>query len=224
MLSFERQPFPTPCHVDQDVAHSRAWRALGHLATFDRVLSVFHRRNHLPLPPDRCIRPMLPRASRCGQHRFAPGVHFGTDSDLCATAYIVGAAGPHSMRRATAGWIPCDFERRSTSPATEKGRGLNIRPRSASRPLQSALPIELPCHCKNYRACTTTNVVRDRALRVERSSWASPSSTPLRSYRPAPRSPEPSQSIDSPPLPRKRSLRGEGKCRIVAESIRNLPW
>jgi hypothetical protein len=23
MLSFERQPFPAPCHVDQDVAHSR---------------------------------------------------------------------------------------------------------------------------------------------------------------------------------------------------------
>ena len=41
---------------------------------------------------------------------FAPGVHFGADSDLCATAYIAGAAGPHSMRRATAGWIPCDFE------------------------------------------------------------------------------------------------------------------
>src|SRR4051794_22218220 len=33
MLSFERQPFPGPCHVDQDVAHSRAWRALGHLTT-----------------------------------------------------------------------------------------------------------------------------------------------------------------------------------------------
>jgi hypothetical protein len=41
---------------------------------------------------------------------FAPGVHFGADSDLCATAYIAGAAGPRSMRRATAGWIPCDFE------------------------------------------------------------------------------------------------------------------
>ena len=41
---------------------------------------------------------------------FAPGAHFGADSDLCATAYIAGAAGPHSMRRSTAGWIPCDFE------------------------------------------------------------------------------------------------------------------
>ena len=54
MLSFARQPFPAPCHVDQDVAHSRAWRALGHLTTFDRVLSAFHRRNHLPVPPDLC--------------------------------------------------------------------------------------------------------------------------------------------------------------------------
>jgi hypothetical protein len=50
MLSFERQPFPAPCHVDQDVAHSQAWRALGHLTTFDRVLSALHRRNHLPVP------------------------------------------------------------------------------------------------------------------------------------------------------------------------------
>ena len=110
MLSFERQPFPAPCHVDQDVAHSRTWRALGHLTTFDRVLSALHRRNHLPLPPDLRIRSILPRASRCGQHRFAPGVHFGADSDVCTTTYIAGAAGPHSMRRATAGWIPCDFE------------------------------------------------------------------------------------------------------------------
>jgi hypothetical protein len=31
-----------------------------------------------------------------------------------------------------------------------------------------------------------------------------------------------SQSIDSPPLPRKRSSRGEGRCRLVGGSIRNL--
>ena len=67
MLSFERQPFPAPCHVDQDVAHSRAWCALRHLTTFDRVLSALHRRNHLPVPPDLCTQPMLPRGSRCGQ-------------------------------------------------------------------------------------------------------------------------------------------------------------
>ena len=84
MLSFERQPFPAPCHVDQDVAHSRAWCALGHLTTFDRVLSALYRRNHLPTPP--CTRPMLPRTSLCGQRRFTPGVHFGGNSDLCATS------------------------------------------------------------------------------------------------------------------------------------------
>ena len=32
---------------------------------------------------------------------FTPRVHFGADSDLCATAYLAGAAGPYSMRRAT---------------------------------------------------------------------------------------------------------------------------
>ncbi|MGZ5096418.1 MAG: hypothetical protein ACXWCH_35355 [Burkholderiales bacterium] len=52
MLSFQRQPFPGTCHVDQDVAHSQAWRALGHFTTFDRMLSALHRRNHLSLPPD----------------------------------------------------------------------------------------------------------------------------------------------------------------------------
>jgi hypothetical protein len=74
MLSFERQPFPAPSHVDQDVAHSQAWRALGHLTTFDRVLSAFHRRNHLPVPLGPLQLAMLPRATRCGQHGFAPGV------------------------------------------------------------------------------------------------------------------------------------------------------
>src|SRR4051812_6003048 len=85
MLSFERQPFPAPCHVDQDVAHSQAWRALGHLTTFNRVLSALHRRNHLPLPPDLFTQPMLPWATRCSQHRWRPLVHFGTNSDPCAT-------------------------------------------------------------------------------------------------------------------------------------------
>src|SRR3954469_15662849 len=110
MLSFERQPFPAPCHVDQDVAHSRAWCALRHLTTFDRVLSALHRRYHLPVPPA----PLHPANAATGitvwSESFAPGAHFGADSDLCATAYIAGAAGPHSMRRSTAGWIPCDFE------------------------------------------------------------------------------------------------------------------
>ena len=87
MLSFERQPFPAPCHVDQDVAHSRAWCALRHLTTFNRVLSALHRRNHLPVPPD-----LHPANAATGitvwSVSFAPGVHFETNSDLCATAYL----------------------------------------------------------------------------------------------------------------------------------------
>ena len=55
-----------------------------------------------------------------------------------------------------------------------------------------------------------SGLFRDRARRSERSSWALPSWSPLRSHRPDPCSPGPSQSIDSPPLPRKRSSRGEG--------------
>lgn len=109
MLSFERQPFPAPCHVDQDVAHSRAWCALRHLTTFDRVLSALHRRNHLPFP--RTLRPAHAATGiTVWSAPFTSRVHFGADSDLCATAYLAGAAGPYSMRRATAGWISCDFE------------------------------------------------------------------------------------------------------------------
>jgi hypothetical protein len=130
MLSFERQPFPAPCHVNQDVAHSRAWCALRHLTTFDRVLSALHRRNHLPIPPE----PLHPANAATGiavwSASFAPGVHFETNNDLCATAYC--AAGPRSMSRAIAGWISYDFEARSKSPNGEKGRGMGcrlIRPR-----------------------------------------------------------------------------------------------
>ena len=67
-----------------------------------------------------------------------------------------------------------------------------------------------------------SGLFRDRARRSERSSWALPSWSPLRSHRPDPCSPGRSQSIDSPPLPRKRSSRGEGRCRLVGGSIRNL--
>ena len=119
MLSFERQPFPAPCHVDQDVAHSQAWRALGHLTTFDRVLSALHRRNHLP-PPNLCTQPILARETKCGQHRFAPGVHFGANSDLCATAYLRALRVRALLVAAIAGWIPCDFEVRSTLLVSEK--------------------------------------------------------------------------------------------------------
>ena len=51
---------------------------------------------------------------------FAPGIHFETKSDLCATAYC--AAGPPSTSRAIASWISYDFEARSTSPNGQKGR------------------------------------------------------------------------------------------------------
>jgi hypothetical protein len=32
--------------------------------------------------------PRMSRASRCGQRRFAPGIHFVANSDLCATGYM----------------------------------------------------------------------------------------------------------------------------------------
>jgi hypothetical protein len=124
VLSFERQPFPAPCHVDQDVAHSRAWRALGHLTTFDRVLSALHRRNHLPLPPDPLHPSNAATGIRCGQHRFTPGLHFAANSDLCATAYMRALR----VRTLCAERPPAGFDviskAKSTSPASEKGRGL----------------------------------------------------------------------------------------------------
>jgi hypothetical protein len=123
VLSFERQPFPAPCHVDQDVAHSRAWRALRHLTTFDRVLSALHRRNHLPAPPVPCTQPMLPRGSRCGQHLSRPEY----TSRPIVTFAPQCAAGLRSMSGAIAGWISYDFEARSTSPNDEKGRGMGCR-------------------------------------------------------------------------------------------------
>jgi hypothetical protein len=93
VLSFERQPFPAPCHVDQDVAHPRAWRALGHLTTFDRVLSALHRRNHLPYP---YIRPMLPQASGVVSMVSRPGC---TSGPIVAFApqHTWRAAGPHAQ-------------------------------------------------------------------------------------------------------------------------------
>ena len=127
MLSFERQPFPAPCHVDQDVAHSRAWRALRHLTTFDRVLSALHRRNHLPVPPGPCTQPMLPRGSRCGQHLSRPEYTLGP---------IVTFAPQHTLRALRvrtlcAARSPAGFrvisKARSTSPAAEKGRGIGCR-------------------------------------------------------------------------------------------------
>ena len=104
MLSFQRQPFPGTSHVDQDVAHSQAWRALGHLTTFDRVLSALHPKS-FARTPDLCTQPILPRATNRGQHRFAPGVHFGANSDLCATAYLRALRVSALRVAAIAGWI-----------------------------------------------------------------------------------------------------------------------
>jgi hypothetical protein len=59
-------------------------------------------------------------------------VHFGANSDLCATAYLRALRVRALLVAAIAGWIPCDFEARSTWLASEKGRGIGckrIRPR-----------------------------------------------------------------------------------------------
>ena len=119
MLSFERQPFPAPCHVDQDVAHSQAWRALGHLTTFDRVLSALQRRNHLTVP-----RIFAPSQYCHGQQNVVSIV----SRPGCTSAPIVTFAPQHTcalcgsalLVAAIAGWIRCDFEARSTLLASKK--------------------------------------------------------------------------------------------------------
>ena len=126
MLSFERQPFPAPCHVDQDVAHSRAWRALRHLTTFDRVLSALHRRNHLPVPPDLCTQPMLPRGSRCGQHLSRPEYTSGPIVTFAPQHIALCGSALYSSPRSPAGFRVIS-KRRSTSLASEKGRGIGCR-------------------------------------------------------------------------------------------------
>ena len=55
--------------------------------------------------PDLCTQPILPRATNRGQHRFAPGVHFGANSDLCATAYLRALRVSALRVAAIAGWI-----------------------------------------------------------------------------------------------------------------------
>ena len=101
-------PSPVPCR-----SRCRALAGLARARTSDDI-----RPRALCTPPPKSFtrspRTLHPANAATGitvwSASFAPGVHFGADSDLCATAYIAGAAGPHSMRRATAGWIPCDFE------------------------------------------------------------------------------------------------------------------
>ena len=100
-------PSPVPCR-----SRCRALAGLARARTSDdirpRALCTPPARNHLPLPPFASVQCCT--GIKVWSASFAPGVHFGADSDLCATAYIAGAAGPHSMRRATARSIPCGFE------------------------------------------------------------------------------------------------------------------
>jgi hypothetical protein len=123
-------PSPVPCR-----SRCRALASLARARTSDDIRP---RALCTPPPksfartPDLCTQPILPRATKCGQHRFAPGVHFGANSDLCATAYLRALRVRALLVAAIAGWIPCDFEARSTWLASEKGRGIGckrIRPR-----------------------------------------------------------------------------------------------
>jgi hypothetical protein len=77
---FRAPAFPSslPCR-----SRCRALAGLVRARTSDDIRPRY-RRNHLPTPP--CTQPMLPRASLCGQRRFTPGVHFGGNSNLCATS------------------------------------------------------------------------------------------------------------------------------------------
>ena len=111
-------PSPVPCR-----SRCRALASLARARTSDDIRP---RALCTPPPksfartPDVCTQPILPRATKCGQHRFAPGVHFGANSDLCATAYLRALRVRALFVAAIAGWIPCDFEARSTLLASEK--------------------------------------------------------------------------------------------------------
>jgi hypothetical protein len=111
-------PSPVPCR-----SRCRALASLARARTSDDIRP---RALCTPPPksfartPDLCTQPILPRATNRGQHRFAPGVHFGANSDLCATAYLRALRVSALRVAAIAGWIPCDFEARSTLLASEK--------------------------------------------------------------------------------------------------------
>ena len=109
MLSFERQPFPAPCHVDQDVAHSRVWCALRHLTAF--TACSLHSTAEIICPFPRTLHPANAATGiTVWSASFAPGVHFETNSDLCATAYC--AAGLRSTSRAIASTMSAGTPRR----------------------------------------------------------------------------------------------------------------
>src|SRR6478672_3950019 len=134
MLSFERQPFPASCHVDQDVAHSQAWRALGHLTTFDRVLSALHRRNHLPIP-----RTFAPSPYCHGQQSVvsivsrpgctsAPIVTFARQHTcaLCGSALYSSPQSPAEFRVISKGTIDVASEKAAASAALADARPLSV--------------------------------------------------------------------------------------------------
>jgi hypothetical protein len=134
MLSFERQPFPASCHVDQDVAHSQAWRALGHLTTFDRVLSALHRRNHLPIPRTFAASPychgqqsVVSIVSRPGC-TSAPIVTFARQHTcaLCGSALYSSPQSPAEFRVISKGTIDVASEKAAASAALADARPLSV--------------------------------------------------------------------------------------------------
>ena len=92
---FRAPAFPSsvPCR-----SRCRAPAGLARARTSDDI-----RPRALGTPPPKSFAPTPLHPSnaatgiRCGQHGFAPGVHFRADSGLCATANIAGAAGPHAQ-------------------------------------------------------------------------------------------------------------------------------
>ena len=118
-------PSPVPCR-----SRYRALAGLARARTSDDI-----RPRALCIPPPKSFArtpgplqlAMLPRATRCGHHRFAPGVYFGANSDLCATAYLRAVRVRDLCAARSAGWVPRDFEARSTWPTSDKGRGIGCR-------------------------------------------------------------------------------------------------
>lgn len=82
-------PSPVPCR-----SRCRALASLARARTSDDIRP---RALCTPPPksfartPDLCTQPILPRATKCDQHRFAPGVHFGANSQHTA---LTSAHGP----------------------------------------------------------------------------------------------------------------------------------
>ena len=50
LFCFQRKARPRPCHVKQDISHSRVWSLGGHSLAFRRAESAFQWRNHDCIP------------------------------------------------------------------------------------------------------------------------------------------------------------------------------